>query len=472
MLPVVAPGGEPAPPGALAVVDVHLAGVRRPERYALALVTDGPDGGLREAADDDAVWLSLALAIAEARTIPALPKATEATALDPLASGPGVGRVDAALVCRPSPGFAALVPEGAGAVREWPHRALGQDQSNTSAVLGERLLLKTFRRLAPGLNPDLEMTAFLSEEVGFGGVPRLAGWAELVDRDGDVVTIALLEEFVADADDAYEATAEQLTEWILAPGEVSLEWATEVAAGLGRLTASLHAALLDPPADAVDFAPRPATRAELRAWGDEARGHLDAAVSAVGPLDPAVAAELRRLAPDIAARFTRFDALPTMPLVARVHGDLHLGQVLFTPDGPRIVDFEGEPTRPVDDRRRHDAPLRDVASMLRSLDHVGRSARRRAGVRAAGDPEAALDHVGLDIDAWLVRARERFLAEYRAGLRDAGARFDVDDDLLEAFEFAKEAYEFVYAATWLPAWLWAPRDGMRGLFEVWGGGAA
>jgi predicted trehalose synthase len=97
--------------------------------------------------------------------------------------------------------------------------------------------------------------------------------------------------------------------------------------------------------------------------------------------------------------------------------------------------------------------------MLRSLDHVGRSAGRRAVERNGGP----LERAGLDLDAWLVRSRERFLDAYRAGLRSVGAPIDVDADLLAAFEVEKECYEFVFAASYLPSWLWAPRDGMRGL---------
>jgi predicted trehalose synthase len=99
--------------------------------------------------------------------------------------------------------------------------------------------------------------------------------------------------------------------------------------------------------------------------------------------------------------------------------------------------------------------------MLRSLDHVGRSARRRAEARHGGSVERA----GLDVEGWLRRARERFVESYRQGLREHGAPIEVDEDLLRAFEFEKESYEFVYAATWLPDWMWAPLEGMRALVE-------
>ncbi len=431
----------------LAIAEVSSGGkARRGPRYTLPLERD--DGGrLIAQPSGTGAWHALAVAVAEGRTIPAVPRPREGSYLP--------GPVHAALVCRP----AAALAELAGTARDvavLPARSLGADQSNTSVVLGERLLLKAYRRLEDGLNPDLELTAFLSEEVGFAAVPRLAGFAEVVTRSG-AATIAILEEFVADGSDAYEAIAEQLTDWIVAPGEVTVEFATEVAVEMGLLTASLHAALASTP-EAPGFEVREATRDELRAWRRDAHRQLQRAIDAVG--GPA-GEELRTMSAAIAEQLTVLEATAGVPVVGRVHGDLHLGQVLLTPDGPRIVDFEGEPTRPIDDRRRPMSPLRDAASMLRSFDHVGRSARRRAERRRGGPVERP----GLDVEAWLRRARERFVEAYRRGLRETGAPYEVDEDLLRAFEFEKESYEFVYAATWLPDWLWAPLEGMRALVD-------
>jgi maltose alpha-D-glucosyltransferase/alpha-amylase len=171
---------------------------------------------------------------------------------------------------------------------------------------------------------------------------------------------------------------------------------------------------------------------------------------------------LRERAAAIAAELTVFEALSATPRLTRVHGDYHLGQVLVSPDGYWVVDFEGEPLRPLDERRAHGSPLRDVACMLRSLDHVGRSAGRRAVARNGG----ALELPGLDLDSWLRRAPERFIDAYRAGLREAGAPIDFDPALLRAFEIEKETYEFIYASTYLPTWLWAPTEGMRALLDA------
>ena len=126
-----------------------------------------------------------------------------------------------------------------------------------------------------------------------------------------------------------------------------------------------------------------------------------------------------------------------------------------------MVDFEGDPLRSLDERRRPDSPARDVASVLRSLDHVARDARRRADQRAGG----AIERPRLDIDAWIERARARFLAAYAEGLRRSGAPVALDLDLLDAFEVAREVRELASAATVGSSGLWAPSEGLRWLLE-------
>ena len=423
-------------PHVLALIEVTLDDRSR-QAYSLAL-TGAP---LREARPGQGAWRALAIAIAEGRTIAALPRGE-----DPAAAPTAV------LVCRPASGLDELAPDGPGTERD-----LGADQSNTSVVLGDHLLLKAYRRVQPGLNPDLEMTAFLSEEAGFPAVPRLAGFVEVITQRGGATTVAMLQEFIADGADAFESIAEALAGWLLAPGEVNLEHATEIAADLGTLTAGLHAAVTDGHG-LPEMAPREATRDDLRGWATAAHGHLATALEVASGGAGRV---VRELAPRIAEAITVIDALPTAPEVIRAHGDYHLGQVLIAPDGFRIIDFEGEPLSSPDQRRAHRPALRDVASMLRSLDHVARSARRRADGRSDGP----LDRPGLDIDGWIARSRERFLEAYRGGLHDRRVWLDIDTDLLHAFEVDKELYEFAYAATYLPTWLYAPTEGMRALFE-------
>ena len=437
-------------PHVLAVVTLTLDDRSR-QRYSFAF-TGAP---LREAAPGDGAWRALGVAMGEGRIIAAL-AAVPANAAGGGAAAAEAGPIRAALVCRPAPAFADLMPRGAAAIATGAERDLGADQSNTSVVLADRLLLKAYRRLQPGLNPDLEMTAFLSEEARFPAVPRLAGFAELVARDG-TTTVAMMQEFVADGMDAFESLADTLKGWLVAPGEVSVEYATDIAADLGTLTAGLHAALSSSHG-LPEMAPREATGDEIRSWARDARTHLETALDVT---TGEARSTLRELAPRIADDLTVLDALPTTPEVIRAHGDYHLGQLLVAPDGFRVIDFEGEPLSTPESRRAHRSPLRDVASMLRSLDHVARSARRRAEAANGG----SLAHAGLDLDGWIRRARERFLEAYGAGLRAERVWIDLDPALLRAFEIDKELYEFVYATTYLPTWLYAPIEGMRALFE-------
>jgi hypothetical protein len=177
----------------LAIVDIEPADGPA-GRYLIPLRAE--DGELRQAVEGDGTWRALAVAVAEGWTVPSLRRPATLTGVP--------GQVAAALVCRPAGALRGLVPGGAEAVASLPERSLGLDRSNTSVVLGERLILKAYRRLETGLNPDLELNAYLAEEVGFGAVPRLAGYAEMVSADG-AATVALVQEFVADGADAYEA---------------------------------------------------------------------------------------------------------------------------------------------------------------------------------------------------------------------------------------------------------------------------
>lgn len=435
------PAAEPASGSSavLAIVEV-LDASGAAERYLVPFLLGPGAAPAREAHEGDGAWRALAVAMAASRVV--------------RTQGNG------ALVCRPGLALPAFAPGGVQELARWAERSLGADQSNSSVVLGERLLLKAYRRVAPGLNPDLEMTAYLAEERGLRLAPALAGSAEYVGADGTVATLAMLQELVPDAEDAYETTAERLTGWIAAPGAVALEYATEDAAELGALLAELHAALADA-AELADFAPREATAADLRAWRLDAHARLDEALLLL-VADGETGADLRAWAPAIRTRLAELEAPASPPLLTRIHADLHLGQILRTPGGFVLVDFEGEPMRPVEDRRALGSPMRDVATLLRSFDHVSTSAERRAAARGW----TPANHAGLDIDAWRRRSRERLLRAYRDGLRRAGARIVVDERLIGALEVAKECDEFVYATTFLPGWLWAPREGMRRLIEA------
>ena len=309
-------------------------------------------------------------------------------------------------------------------------RPLGIDQSNTSIVLGEQLVLKCYRRLTPGPHPEIELTRYLSAH-GFESLPAVHGSAEV--SVGDMAAGALLlQDYVADGRDGW-IEAENELRTLLADGDLDAAHAAprEWALAIGVATADLHALLAA--AAEPGFTPRRATRAELHDLRTAADGQLDEALAL---LEGEPCAALERAAPVLRERFALFESAKP-PLLTRVHGDLHLGQFL-TRDGrlPALVDFEGEPTRSADERRRLASPLRDLASLLRSVDHCAH------WVSTEPSPLAA---------AWIAAARDAIRSSYEE------LRGPVDRQLLAAFEADKAVYEFLYAARFLPSWLDVPR---------------
>jgi trehalose synthase-fused probable maltokinase len=300
-------------------------------------------------------------------------------------------------------------------------RPLGVEQSNTSVVLGERLILKLYRLLEPGENPDVEVSAFLTD-AGFADTPAVAGTMSWVpeDGDGDAAAAAMLQAFVPSVGDGWST--------MLAALDDVPDRATAVAAGIGSLTARLHAALASRP-DHPAFPARVATTMETGDWRASAEAQLAQAVASVSG---EAHDRLVEIAPAIRARFAdAFGRATGDEVVTRIHGDYHLGQLLARRDGGfSVIDFEGEPARPLAERRRSSSPLRDVAGMLRSLDYAARTADRAAAMAAA---------------TWLPHAREAFLGAY--GVRGP---------LVEAFEVEKACYEVRYEANNRPDWLWLP----------------
>jgi predicted trehalose synthase len=327
------------------------------------------------------------------------------------------------LVLRAAPALAAL----AGGADE---RVPATDQSNTLVALGERLLVKAYRRLQPGPHPEVELLAALA---GRGApVPQFGGSIHWVDDAGEDTAVALLQAFVPGAEAGWEAPIERAAAALRSgPPYATGEWRAA-----GRAAARLHAALV------AAFGTAPATPDHLARWRAEAEAFLAEAAGA----DP----ELAAVAHDVRERLAvieRRDRKAAVP-ITRVHGDLHVAQLLRTgAQEPLIIDFEGDPLRPLGARRAPDTPLRDLAGLLRSADHVGSAASRRAD--------------GAPPDAWIAAATEAALAGYADG-----APVPVDRELLAALELAKECAELVYAQRVLPEWLYAPRLGLRRLLEA------
>ena len=344
-----------------------------------------------------------------------------------------------------------------------PARRHPGEQSNTSVMLGGDLVLKTLRRPQPGLNPDLEITRFLTTRTRFRHVPRLAGWSEYEGPEG-TATLAVLQEFVVNAGDGWKhvvgalrarmtgSAASGAADRSLDPAQDPL--ITEVRL-LGAITGGLHAALASDPGD-PDFAPEPVTREDVARWAADIRRDAEAAAR------PGAAGEGPGLGEAGRAGIARaVDALGALvgTVKIRSHGDYHLGQVLKTPDGFAIIDFEGEPARPLAERRARQSALRDVAGMLRSLDYAAHAV---AFGLPPDDRAAALDV----LTAWEADARRAFLAGYREAVAGSPASLvpSAEGALLGAcgaFELEKACYELRYERDNRPDWVAIPLAGIR-----------
>jgi maltokinase len=305
-------------------------------------------------------------------------------------------------------------------------RPASLDQSNTLVVIGERLLVKAYRKLRSGVHPEVEaFTALAGSEAP---VPGFGGSLVLSEDGGPETTVALLQQYVAGAASGWEA--------MIAPAAAQLRGEHDVAlaplADAGAATAILHRAL------AKGLGTERAAAAGA-GWHREAVLALEAARGLEPSLDAAAAAE-------IAERLTALAGVGDA-LVQRIHGDLNLAQLLFAPSGVLIVDFEGNPTTPLERRRVRDTPLRDVATLLRSIDHVGSAAARRTD--------------GADPVAWIERTRTAALDAYE---REAGA--PADRALLHALEIVAECRELVYAHRVVPEWAYVARAGLARLLHA------
>jgi maltokinase len=337
------------------------------------------------------------------------------------------------LVGRPSQAFPANLADEIGT------RRVQGEQSNTSVVFGDRLIMKVFRRLAEGLNPELEITRFLTEHTTFRGTPRLAGALEYYagnsgapEGSADVVgmaTLAVLQEYVPGARDGWRWLLDRL-----ASGNAALDALRR----LGTRTAELHTALATPTPDPA-FGTDPITLADVAAWAEAVRRQVvDAREAAHGRSLPDV--------PDVGGPAGLGGLVGCVK--TRHHGDFHLGQTLAVDEGRdfTIIDFEGEPLRPLEERRRKHTPLRDVAGMLRSIGYAAASSSLAASERRR----------------WEADARAAYLTAYRAAT--SGARFvpESDDAFTRAvavLEVEKAAYEIVYEANNRPDWIEIPVAG-------------
>lgn len=311
------------------------------------------------------------------------------------------------------------------------------EQSNSSVAFGEDSLLKVFRKVTPGVNPDVAIHEVLTR-AGSDHVAALYGWLDVVDETTDsTIQLAMLQQFLRTATDGWElalASVRNLfAEADLHADEVGGDFAGE-AARLGRALAETHETL----AESFPVASRSAD--EMSALADAMRGRLRAAIGVV----PALADHAEALE----ATYDALAALADVP-VQQIHGDLHLGQTLRTVKGWKIVDFEGEPAKPLADRLLPDSPWRDVAGMLRSFDYAPRVVRMTS---FALDPGVAEDgQREYRANEWSQRNSGAFLAAYAE--RELTA---VEQTLLDAYVADKAVYEAVYEARNRPTWVEIP----------------
>ena len=375
-----------------------------------------------------------------------------------------------------------------------------REQSNTSVVYGERLILKIFRRLQDGINPDLEIGRFLSEKTSFEHVPKLAGSMELRRGNNSVATVGILQSWVRNEGDAWRYTLDHLADFFEtcsaltslpidlcrpqghmvdfigseAPQAVRETIGNYLASAalLGRRTGELHIALAADRTD-PDFAPevftpfyRRAVYQSMRALADRALATLRDRLKQLPDVERGEAERVLALKNEILNRFRFLVDQKISAIRIRVHGDYHLGQVLFTGKDFVITDFEGEPAQPVSERRSKRSPLRDVAGMLRSFDYAALTALKSGDFRAED-----LKPFGVAAKGWVFWVSVVFLQNYLDASRGDGflpASNQELKSLLDLYLLQKGIYELNYELNNRPDWVGIPLRGILGIMPAAG----
>jgi maltose alpha-D-glucosyltransferase / alpha-amylase len=367
-------------------------------------------------------------------------------------------------------------------------RVSSAEQSNTSAIFGDRLIMKLFRRQQPGQNPDVEIGRFLTEATRFASIPPFGGSIEVRRADGEPCTVALLQGLVQNEGDGWQWTLDDLDRYYEstasvrgaadpvqsdnpdAVSSVAREHAAmylEAAAVLGRRTAEMHLALASGHDGA--FAPCMPGADDLEAMRDRLGAHATGAFDLLKinvsrlPDDTVETAGLalsRRAA--LVAKFRSLAGLEASGQWTRIHGDYHLGQVLRARGDFYILDFEGEPARPLAERRARNSPLKDVAGMIRSFSYAAFVALTKYTTRRPEDIARLESWARL----WESSVSAEFLRAYRETIGDSpivpAARADFDA-LLRIFVLDKALYELVYELNNRPAWIRIPLHGILSL---------
>jgi len=330
------------------------------------------------------------------------------------------------------------IGDGAGLLAALPRdpvvRALGVEQSNTSVVLDERVLLKILRKLEVGLSPEVEMGRFLAMH-GFRATPQLL--AALTLEGPSASELALLYAFVPNQGDGWEYLTGALRAAPVPTPEVLRRLER-----LGTRVGELHRVLASDAADPA-FAPEPIHQEDLQRWSSSIVGELGVTLAKAASRFP----ELVDRQDALTERAKALASVAPSGQKIRQHGDLHLGQALWTGDDWMVIDFEGEPARPYAARREKHTPLRDVAGMLRSFSY--------AAAVAEVPPPARMRSVGA--------AKTAFLQGWRAAVEGTGLlAASVEDTrvMLDVLELEKTLYELRYELQMRPDWAYIPAEGL------------
>ena len=398
------------------------------------------------------------------------------------------GRMGGALVAERLPGLSALE-----AVVLPVAKIPRVEQTNSIAIFGDRVLLKVYRQLTAGPNPEREVGEFLNGRCDPPCTARILGALTYHAADGTTSSVALAHEYLANEGDAFSFMLDKLRGYFdrvsalptptstLDPVAASaLAVFDPLAARLGRRTGELHRALASAPPEDRDFAPEPlaaADRATLAARADAMlREQLDTLSGALPRLAPAARTLAERLlAPGarqaISRRLDEFRERPLAVVKTRTHGDLHLGQVLVRgQDDFVIIDFEGEPARPLAERRAKGSPLRDVMGMVRSFSYAPEVLLRDPSFGHAGGRinagAAQEDHLAGWADLWKTRVAAAYVRAYRDAVGAAPFLPVAPDDLavmMTFYELEKVIYEIAYEVNNRPDWVEIPLRGLAAL---------
>ena len=442
-LHVATEGGEQTYQLSLCVRGDEELGDRKPTSILTRVVADDEEGLLFDAVEDGAFLRALA---------------------DALGRGGEFGAGRSRWVIESLSSAPLAVPASA------PIRVGSVEQSNTSVILGELAIVKLFRRLETGPNPDVELTRFLTMDAEFAHTPSLLGVIRFED-DGTPTIAGMVQEYLAKSVDAWAHALQCARPYFQSPRgrEVANPFLGD-AARLGVVTRALHEALAK--GTGPDLAPEPADAALVEQWAARAKQWVR---DGLALLDKQLRARVlpKERAPEAEALAKRADRYigevdeilnairGDAGYAIRIHGDYHLGQVLRTArDDFMVIDFEGEPARSLAERREKASPLRDVAGMLRSFAYASATLGMEAKSLDVGTRE-------LRIGRWERDTREAFMRGYLGAQEKASVILPSDpvrtDALLKLFETEKAFYELAYELNNRPDWAWIP---MRGIAKL------